>query len=107
MKKQIEIKSKYNDLIEWVQLMYQYPQYEVNDEIYKQVKSAYHSVKRIADLIEDRTSHTANQRKTIEQDLLQDSREFVNEMNDLKATIESFKEKSSQKQYVEFNATID
>ena len=44
-----EIVAKYTNLVEWVQLMYQYPQFEVNDEIYKQVRLAYAAVQRIAD----------------------------------------------------------
>lgn len=28
-----EIHKKYTDLVEWVQLMYQFPQFEVNEEI--------------------------------------------------------------------------
>ena len=87
--------------------MYQYPQFEVNDEIYKQVKSAFQSVNRIAGALEERQNNLQGMRKTIENDLLQDSREFHTEMNELKASIESFKEKSSQKQYVEFNQNID
>ena len=48
-KKRIEIVNRYSDLIQWVQLMYEYPQFEVGDDIYKTVKTAYSSVKRIND----------------------------------------------------------
>jgi hypothetical protein len=40
-KKRTEIVNRYGELVEWVQLMYQYPSHEVNDEIYKQVRNAF------------------------------------------------------------------
>ena len=43
-KKRGEIISRYNNLIEWLELMYSYPRFEPNDEIQKQIKNAFTSV---------------------------------------------------------------
>ena len=102
-----EIHNRYGDLIEWVKLMYEYPQFEVGDDIYKTIKTAYSSVRRIAIQIEERSANLQIQRKEIEYKLYNESKDFANELNDLKVTIEGFREKTNYKQAVEFNATLD
>ena len=106
-KKRTEIVNRYSDLILWVQLMYEYPQFEVGDDIYKTIKSAYSSVKRINDQIEERVASLQVQRRDIETKLMTESKDFTTELNDLKATIEGYKEKTNAKQVAEFNTTLD
>jgi len=106
-KRRAEIQKRYHDLVEWVELMYDYPQFEVNDEIQKQVKSAYGQVCRIASSIEDRSAALSNQRREIEQRLMSESKDFSAELNELKQQIDAFKDKVNQKQHVEFNQQIE
>lgn len=75
-KKKGEIVSRYTNLVEWVQLMYQYPQFEVLEEIQKQVKTAFSNVGRINGMIEERTSMLQNQRKDIERKLIDENKDF-------------------------------
>lgn len=77
--------------------MYEYPQFDVNDEIHKQIKNAFTIVQRINATIEDRVTALTQQRREIETKLINESKDFVTELNEVKAEIEKFKEATSVK----------
>ena len=95
-KKKGEIVTRYTNLVEWVQLMYQYPQFEVLEEIQKQVKTAFSNVGRINGMIEERTTMLQNQRKDIERKLIDENKDFQAELNEIKGQIDDFKETNNQ-----------
>lgn len=87
--------------------MYQYPQFEVNDDIYKQVRLAYGAVQRIADQLDERANGLSTQRRDIETRLLNESKEYSQELNEVKQNIDGFREKFAAKSYAEYNNQID
>lgn len=101
-----EIHKKYTDLVEWVQLMYQFPQFEVNDEIQKIVKTAFNSVQRIAGHIEERSSNLLENRSAITARTMQESKDFEQELKQIAADIAEFKGKNSTKSIPEYNTQI-
>jgi peptidoglycan hydrolase CwlO-like protein len=86
--------------------MYQYPQFDVNEEIHKQVKHAFNQVQRIPDQIEERINGLNSQRKDIDQRLMTQIKEFHNELQEIKSQIEDFKTKISPKQFADYNNQI-
>lgn len=101
-----EIHKKYTDLVEWVQLMYQFPQFEVNEEIQKIVKTAFNSVQRIAGHIEERSTNLLENRGAITTRTQNESKDFENELKDLSASIAEFKNKISTKNISDHNNQI-
>ena len=73
------------------------------------MKTAFISVGRISTLIEERSSQLSNQRRDIEQKLIQESKEFQSELNEIKGQIEDFRETNNQimKNFQEYCNNID
>ena len=86
--------------------MYNYPEYDVTHEICKQIKNAYNQVCRINTQIEERTTNLSGQRTIIEGQVDAEVKQFLVDINAVKTTIESFKEKFGAKQVKDYNIQI-
>jgi hypothetical protein len=92
MEKRKEVQDNYNDMIEWLMFLYEYPQSEPSDEIFKSVNSAFFNASRIAFTIEKQTVELGVQRREIEERLIQKNKEFIEDLEGLKVQIDKFKD---------------
>lgn len=96
-KQRMEIVDSYNDMVDWLRFLYKYPQafeeihHENQSEIARPVASANQQINTINRLIEDQTSELEKNKAEIEKRLLDETRSFINELEETNRKVEDFK----------------
>lgn len=104
--KRQEIVSQYNDLIEWLVMLYQFPEQEVMEEQIKNVVTAYNQTNKIQTSIETQETQIKTQREEIERRLQAETKQFSDELTNVKLEIDKFKDHISKTKRDEYNKTI-
>ena len=96
----------YNDLIEWLMMLYNNPRFEVQDDQTRSVNQAYIQTCKIAQMVEMQENKLKNERIEIENTLVRQKRDFVEILDDIKSDVDKFKENENKKKEDEYNKNI-
>ena len=91
------ITDQYTDLIKWMEMLYEYYQFQVIDDSTKSVEGAYKQTNKIATSIENQSEQLDKQRRDIETKLLTDIKTFKEELNEVKIEVEKLKDKNTKR----------
>ena len=92
-----DIVKDYNEVMEWMLFLYNYPQAQDeiqanNNDIIKPVHTANTYVNKIAGLIESHAAELDINKSNIEKRLLDETRAFQTELEDVHRQVDKFKE---------------
>ena len=104
--KKTEIIASYTDLVDWLMMLHRMPHIEIADENIKQIQLAYQQTNRIMSAIESQEVSLKSQRDDIERRLQIETKAFQEELNDVKQSVEKFKENNNRKREDEYNNQI-
>ena len=84
-------------------MLHRMPHIEIADENIKQIQLAYQQTNRIMSAIESQEVSLKSQRDDIERRLQIETKAFQEELNDVKQSVEKFKENNNRKREDEYN----
>lgn len=105
--KRIEIVNQYLDLVDWLMMLQKQPYIEIPDDNIKQVILVYQITNKIQQNIEQQEASLKTQRDDIEKRLMLDTKAFQDELNEVKTSVEKFKDNNVKKREEEYNKMID
>lgn len=105
--KRTEIVTQYLDLVEWLMMLQKQPYIEIADELIKPIILAYQMTNKIFYNIEQQETSLKTQRDDIEKRLMLETKAFQDELNEVKTSVEKFKDNNVKKREEEYNKMID
>lgn len=99
----LNIKKQYEELLDWLMMIYEYPIYEVTDEFSKAILHAHNQVNSIPKMIDDQENFLKEERFKIENALMQMIKQFNVELDAVMLSVEEFKSfsrRGNQEQYM-------
>jgi uncharacterized protein YPO0396 len=105
--KKNEIIASYTDLVEWLMMLQKQPYIEIADEYIKAIILAYQMTNKIQANIEQQETNLKQQRDEIEKRLHLETKAFQDELNEVKASVDKFKEHAVKKKEDDYNKMID
>jgi hypothetical protein len=106
LNQRVHLINDYNDLIEWLMMIYNNPRCKVNDDQVKSITQAYTQTQKIAQIIEFAETNLKNQRVEIENKLIRDKKDFAEMLDEVKKECEKFRENENKNKEAEFNRQI-
>jgi hypothetical protein len=105
--KKNEIIASYTDLVEWLMMLQKQPYIEIADEYIKAIILAYQMTNKIQANIEQQETNLKQQRDDIEKRLHLETKAFQDELNEVKASVDKFKDHHVKKKEDDYNKMID
>lgn len=90
----IRLKNEYNDMIEWLMMLNKNPRFKLIEELFKPVTFAFQFINEIVQIIETSEQKLKQERVDIENQVVEQQKNFVREIEEMKSQVNSFKDNS-------------
>lgn len=101
-----QIFNEYNDLIEWLMLLYGNPRYRVVDEQTKSVIQAYNQTQKINQMIDQQENKLKQERNEIDESLRKQKSDFTELIKTIVADLDTVKNYENKRKEEEHNKKI-
>ena len=102
-----QLVNQYFDLVDWLMMLHQMPEIEISDDYIKNITLAYQATNRIQSSIETQEANLKLQREEIEKRLMIETKQFQEELNEVKSKVDKFKDHHVKKKEEEYNNEIE
>ena len=106
LNQRVTLVNDYNDLIEWLMMIYDNPRVRVQDEQIKSILNAYGQTQKISQILENAETSLKNQRVEIENTLMREKKEFIEMLEEIKQECDKFKDCDNKKMDNDYNKSI-